>query len=113
VCDSLQDFIIEWDVQQGEDVDGDGIPDSEDECPDSDLSTTVVIDDCNSGVPNTLFPSGCTISDLIAACAEGASNHGQFVSCVSHVTNDLKKTGIITGQQKGAIQSCAAQADIP
>ena len=75
--------------------------------------TTVVIDGCDSGVPNTVFPSGCTISDLIAACAEGASNHGQFVSCVSHLTNDLKKAGTITGQQKGAIQSCAAKAHIP
>jgi Concanavalin A-like lectin/glucanases superfamily len=82
----------------------------EDECPNSDLSATVVIDGCDSGVPNTVFPSGCTISDLVVACAEGASNHGQFVSCVSHVTNDLR--GTITGQQKGAIQSCAAQANI-
>jgi hypothetical protein len=95
------------------DTDHDSIPDADDECPDSDLSVTVVIDGCNSGVPNTLFPTGCTISDLIAACAEGASNHGQFVSCVSHLTNDLKKAGTITGQQKGAIQSCTAQADIP
>jgi lectin-like protein len=100
-------------VANAPDADGDGIPDTEDECPDSDLSATVVIDSCNSGVTNTLFASGCTISDLIAECAEGASNHGQFVSCVSHVTNDLKKAGTITGQQKGAIQSCAAQADIP
>jgi lectin-like protein len=106
-------FIVEWDVPQAEDSDGDGIPDNEDDCPNSDLSTTVIIDGCNTGVPNTLFPSGCTISDLIAACAEGASSHGQFVSCVAHVTNDLKKAGTITGQQKGAIQSCAAQADIP
>ena len=93
------------------DADGDGVPDDEDDCLDSHLSPTVVIDGCDSGVPNTVFSSGCTISDLIAACAEGASNHGQFVSCVSHVTNDLKKAGTITGQQKGAIQSCAAQAD--
>jgi len=54
-----------------------------------------------------------TISDLIVACAEGARNHGKFVSCVSHLTNQLKKVGTITGQQKGAIQSCAAQANIP
>ena len=87
--------------------------DDPDECPNSDLSATVVIDGCDSGVPNTLFSSGCTISDFIAACADGASNHGQFVSCVSHMTNDLKKAGTITGQQKDAIQSCAAQADIP
>lgn len=76
-------------------------------------TATVIIDGCNSGVPNNVLPSGGTISDLIAECAEGARNHGQFVSCVSHVTNDLKNAGIITGQQKGAIQRCAAQADIP
>jgi Concanavalin A-like lectin/glucanases superfamily len=74
---------------------------------------TVVIDGCNTGVPNTSLPSGSTISDLIAACAEGARNHGQFVSCVAHVTNELKKAGTITGRQKGSIQSCAAQANIP
>jgi hypothetical protein len=77
------------------------------------LSATVIIDSCNAGVPNTLLASGCTISDLIASCAEGAGNHGQFVSCVSHVTNDLKKTETITGQEKGALQSCAAQANLP
>jgi hypothetical protein len=74
---------------------------------------TVVIDGCDTAVPDTLFASGSTISDLIARCAEGASNHGKFVSCVSHLTNELQKDGIITGQQKGAIQSCAAQAKIP
>ena len=85
----------------------------EDECPNSDLSATVVIDSCNSGVPNILFPSGCTISDLIGSCAKGARNHGQFVSCVSRLTNDLKKAGTITGRQGGAIQSCTAKAHIP
>ncbi len=86
---------------------------AEDDCPNSDLSATVIIDGCNSGVTNTVFPTGCTISDFIAECAEGDSNHGQFVTCVSHVTDGLKKAGTITGQQKDAIQRCAAQADIP
>lgn len=95
------------------DSDGDGVPDADDACPDSDLSATVVIDGCNSGVTNTLSPSGCTIADLIAACAEGASDHSQFVSCVGNLTNDLKRASAITGKQKGAIQHCAAQADIP
>jgi hypothetical protein len=101
-------------VEYAIDSDNDGIPDDEDTtCPDSDLSATVVIDGCDSGVRNMGFPSGCTIADLMAACAEGARNHGQFVSCVSDATNDLKKAGTITGQQKDAIQSCAEQADIP
>jgi hypothetical protein len=95
------------------DNDGDGVPNDEDECPNSDLSATVIIDGCNSGVPNTLFPSGCTISDLIAECAEGAHNRGRFVSCVSDLTDDLKEAGTIMGQQKGAIQSCAARANVP
>ena len=95
------------------DADGDGVPDDVDECPNSDLSPTVVIDGCNSGVTNTLFPSGSTISDFIAACAKDASNHGQFVACVSSLTNGLKKAGTITGRQKDAIQSCAEGAAIP
>jgi hypothetical protein len=95
------------------DQDGDGILDDADACPASILATTVVIDGCDSRVANHLNGEGCSISDNIAACAEGATNHGKFVSCVSKLTNDLKKAGIISGSEKGAIQSCAAQADIP
>ena len=95
------------------DTDGDGVPDSDDDCSDSDLSVTVVLDACDTGVVNTVFPSGCTIADLIASCAEVARNHGTFASCVAHLTNDLKQAGTITGRQKGAIESCAARANIP
>ena len=89
-----------------------GTPDDEDGCPNSDLSATVVVDGCDSGVDNSLLSDGCTISDLIGQCADGANNHGQFVSCVGQLLNQLKADGVITGQEKGQIQSCAAQADI-
>jgi hypothetical protein len=95
------------------DTDGDGVPDEIDQCPASNLSSTVVIDGCDSGVSNTLFQTGCTISDVIAQCAVDAKNHGKYVSCVARQTNSLKRSKAITGKQKGAIQSCAAQADIP
>lgn len=95
------------------DADLDGVADGVDCNPNSNLSPTVVIDGCDSGVPNTLFANGCTISDLIAQIAANAGNHGAFVSGVAHLTNDLKKSGLITGAQKGAIQSCAAGASIP
>lgn len=95
------------------DADLDGAADNLDCEPNSNLAPTVVIGGCNSGVPNTLFISGCTISDLIAHIAAGSSNHGQFVSEVADLTNQLKKAGTITGAQKGAIQSCAAGASIP
>ena len=51
------------------DGDGDGIPDDADDCPNSDLSTTVVIDSCNSGVSNALDANGCTIADQVEECA--------------------------------------------
>jgi hypothetical protein len=76
-------------------------------------TATVVIDGCDSGVDDTQLPDGSTLSDQIAACAAGAGNHGQFVSCVAHATNALNKAGVITGNQKGAIMSCAGGAAIP
>jgi hypothetical protein len=94
------------------DSDGDGIPDDEDACVNSDLSSTVVVQDCDSGVDNTLFDDGCTIADLVMPCAEDPTNHGAFGSCVGDVINDLKKAGAIAGSEKGQIQRCAAQSDL-
>jgi hypothetical protein len=102
-----------WIISVLADGDGDGIPDHEDECPASDLSATVVIDGCDSGVENHLLENGCTISDLVMQCAAGASNHDEFVSCVAHMTNELKKDKTINGREKGFIDSCAARANIP
>ncbi len=107
------------------DSDGDGVcdPDApsegpsgctgDDACVDSDLSPSVVIDGCDSEVTNPVLGDGCTFLDLIAECAQDARNHGQFVSCVSRLTNGWRNDGLISGQERGAIQSCAAQADIP
>ena len=95
------------------DSDGDGVPNVDDACPNSNLGATVVIDGCNSGVGNTLFSDGCTIADLVLACADGAANHGQFVSCATQVANDLKAAGAISGADKGAITRCAAHSSLP
>jgi hypothetical protein len=73
---------------------------------------TIVIDGCDTGVPNMLLDGGYTMSDLIAECAADAANHGEFVSCVAQLANAWKTAGLITGREKGQIQSCAAQATI-
>ncbi len=89
--------------------DGDGVPDGRDECIESDSRATVVIGNCDSGVPNTVFPDGCRISDGIEDCLDRPSNSGpgSVSSCISHFTNELKKDGVITGAQRGAIQRCS------
>jgi hypothetical protein len=91
------------------DADLDMVPDdSADQCLGSDLRATVIIGGSNTGVPNLLFTNGCTITDLVNQCGVGAKNHGAYVSCVAHLTNNLSSAGFISGNQKGAIQSAAA-----
>ena len=95
------------------DSDNDGILDDEDSCPASDLAPTIVVDGCDSGVPNFLLEDGCTASDLIADLANGADHHGSFVRALAHLTNSFMKDGFITGAQKGSIQSCGGHSSIP
>jgi hypothetical protein len=96
------------------DSDADGVPDDGDVCPGSDLSAGVIINGLDTGIQNSAVnPAGCTFADLmvemVETCLAGAKNHGQFVRCVSHETNLLKRAKTITGKQKGKIQSIVAK----
>lgn len=73
----------------------------------------VLIDGCDTGIVEWALDDESTITEKIEDCAAGARNHGAFVRCVAKLTNELRKSGIITGKEKGAIQRCAAKADIP
>lgn len=96
------------------DADADFVPNTVDAYPHSrDLGGNVVIDGCDTGVPSGFFPNGATISDLVYDIADAAGNHGQFVSGVASLKNELRKSGVLTATQAQAIQSCAAQADLP
>lgn len=96
------------------DTDGDGIPNTSDGCPHSPPADgIIIIDGCNTGVPNLMLANGCTIADHLNELAAAATNHGEFVSGVAQLKNSLRKQGILTSQQANAIQTCAAQAQIP
>jgi hypothetical protein len=106
------------DLDPAADCDNDGVANADDECPDTVAGTPLVLGNTTCAVSgiDTVLPSGCSLSESLAddllACAQGATNHGKFVSCVAKVTNALKKAKVISGSQKGQIQSCAAQSDI-
>jgi hypothetical protein len=73
----------------------------------------VVLDGCDTGVPNRTIGGESLqemIDRIVRDCAAGARNHGRYVSCVGKAINDLKKAGLISGGEKGAIQSCAARS---
>ena len=96
-----------------QDTDGDGVPDNVDACPNSDVRPMVFVGTCNTMVPNAPIANGCNMADHIAEVAAQATNHGAFVRGVISLTNDWFKQGIITGAQKGAIDSCAGKSKLP
>jgi hypothetical protein len=84
-----------------------------DENLDGRADTTVMVGQCNSGVPNANVIPGVTIADQVKACAANPSTHSRYVSCVSKTLNAVSRAGIITVKQQAAIQTCANNASIP
>lgn len=93
------------------DLDGDGFLDDCDACLDSDLSESVVINECPTGVHNGLLDDGCTMNDLLADCSLNAHNHGQFTSCVARLANEWRRNGLLSGKAVGGLSRCAAHSN--
>ena len=66
----------------------------------SEIGKLLIIDGCETGVVNFIFEDGCSLADLTSRCATGAQTHGDFVSCVSHLTSELKSGGLISGKPR-------------
>ncbi len=80
--------------------------------------TTIVIIDkygnrFDTGVSDKILEDGSTISQKIQDCVNNSKNHGDFVSCMAHLTNWLLKKGYITNKEKGIIMNISARANIP
>jgi hypothetical protein len=80
------------------DADGDLITDASEQCPLTQPDAVV-----NS--------AGCSIAQI---CPEQNSwkNHGAYVKCVAHASEDFEADGLISGEEKGAIVSEAGSSDI-
>lgn len=74
--------------------------DAGDQCLGSDLRATVHVGATDTGVPNPLDASGCTLADRVNACT--GATHGAYVACVVAETS-----GLAPGDQ-GAIRAVAA-----
>jgi hypothetical protein len=93
-------------IHAANDGDGDGVRDAVDRCPSSILTSTVVVGTCDSGVPNTLLASGCTVFDMVAPCLSGGP-WGRVNRCIMSTLNTLVRQHVITPRQKQAIDACA------
>ncbi len=90
------------------DEDNDGVSDDADQCHGTDLTAaTVVIGGRDSGVPNPLFSTGCTITDQVNKCSVANPKDSDFRNCVNDLTKSLRAAGIINEQQRDAIKKAA------
>jgi len=91
------------------DRDADGVPDDDDCEAFSDKRATVLVGTSKTGVPNYAFSNGCTMADLVGQAKASSTNHGGYVSGVAALSNDWVGQGLMSGAQKGAVQSAAAR----
>jgi len=80
------------------DVDGDSVGNDADACPET-----------PAGLPIT--EDGCSAQQWVdGLCnADNFPNHGRYVSCVSHVANDLVDLGLLTNKEKSRFITQAAR----
>lgn len=108
--DSDEDGVSDGDeVEEGSDPlspeeideDEDGILDDEDLCLDTEEGAPVDAD-------------GCSIRQIISdECGElQGVNHGRYVSCVSHVTRDAVREGLISRRDRVLLIVEAARSDV-
>jgi PA domain/Thrombospondin type 3 repeat len=89
------------------DDDNDGVADASDANPFSNMQPTVTIGACDSGSPNVIFPNGLTIMDRLAGLT--AKKHGDYMSQLNDILNEAKALGLLTGNEKAAVDVCAAK----
>lgn len=101
------------------DSDQDGVPDCDDQCPDSIVTPTVLVGDCDSGVSNTVDAYGCSLADklaldgALARAAAGAKNHGLFVKAMGAYLTGQVTAGVIDWSQRAALMTCVGSAKLP
>ncbi|RZB38447.1 MAG: hypothetical protein SRB2_00195 [Desulfobacteraceae bacterium Eth-SRB2] len=97
------------------DDDDDGVPDELDNCPLSTNADQVDSDDADDqrlSIPSGDIVNylGCSINDL-CPCDNEWKNHGAYVKCVAHRSEEFLSEGLITELQKDAVVSNAAESD--
>ena len=95
------------------DDDGDGVLDTADVYPFSDLRRWVVIDGVLVRVENRVLPTGASFMDLLGTAIDGAASHGEFVGDVALLVGEWRGAGMIATAEAGMIVSTAARSAVP
>jgi hypothetical protein len=93
------------------DADADGLTDPRDQCPSSVLSATIVWEGCDSGVPDRLDESGCTLTDDLLGLLDFRTQRGEWARELNDWLSLHVEEGTIERRHRGAILACVAQGD--
>lgn len=89
-------------VRSDTDADDDGVPDDQDQCP-------------NTPSGDVVNRNGCSIDQLVPCSgpARGGRwrSHGEYVATVVKVAESLRRAGLITTRERNAIVQTAARSD--
>jgi hypothetical protein len=91
-------------------TDRDGVPDGLDSCLGSDLEATVTIGTCNSKAPNTVLPTGCSVSDRVNQCDVHRRKPLLYLACIATRTEELFRAKVIDRRNQLAIAACALKS---
>ncbi|MEV6793134.1 glycosyl hydrolase, partial [Streptomyces sp. NPDC051320] len=80
-------------------------------CSEQDGRSTVFVGSINTGIPNLVTTSGCTINELIED-HRAWSSHGAFVSHVEKIITTLRREGVIDQREAGRIKQAAGRSDV-
>jgi hypothetical protein len=90
-------WVVKLGPEQPSDRDGDGVPDAEDNCPNTPRGAVV-------------NASGCAIHQLVP-CDGPWKNHGQYVKAIVKASGQFRKAGLISHKQRLAIFLHAVKSD--
>jgi len=91
------------------DGDGDGLTDARDACPSSAIAATVTLADCDSGAPERLDASGCTLTDqLLAISAARPPRSGRMREAGAWLAKRVDE-GTVARRDRGDILACVAR----
>lgn len=71
----------------------------------------IFINGADTGIKDVTY-QGQSVNTILAGYAASARNHGDYVSSVTQLANDLKKAGLLTDAQKSTLTSTAAQSSV-